>query len=91
MSDRFCLSVKSRALSSVGDIQDEHLFVKPYVPSDNVEGSSVAYSVVDKLFVEFKWCVCVFFPRIVFAWQCPFLAQSVWSNSLPFWLIRTLM
>ena len=61
MSDRFCLAVKSRALSSVGDIQDEHLFVKPYVPSDNVEGSSVVYSVVDKLFVEFFMvCLCFF-------------------------------
>ena len=59
--------------------------------SDNVEGSSVAYSVVDKLFVEFLMVCLCFFSRIVFAWQCPFLAHSVWSNSFPFWLIRTLM
>ena len=44
--------VTSRALSSVGDIHVVQMLVKPYVPSDKLEGSSVMNSVVDKLFVE---------------------------------------
>ena len=44
--------VTSRALSSVGDIHIVQMLVKPYVPSDKLEGSSVVNSVIDKLFVE---------------------------------------
>ena len=47
-----CLTVTSRALSSVGDVNVLHVFVKSYVSSDELEGSSVMYSVVDKLFNE---------------------------------------
>ena len=56
--------VTSRVLSSVGDIHVVQILVKPYVPSDKLEGSSVVNSVVDKLFVEcfyFLWCVCACF------------------------------
>ena len=45
------LVVTSRALSSVGNIHVLQMFVKPYVPSDKLEGSSVMNSVVDELFV----------------------------------------
>ena len=44
--------VTSRALSSVGNIHVVQMLVKPYVPSDKLEGSSVVNSVIDKLFVE---------------------------------------
>ena len=47
--------VTSRALSSVGDhdIHVVQMLIKPYVPSDKLEGCSVVNSVVDlKLFVE---------------------------------------
>ena len=44
--------VTSRALSSVGDIHVVQMLVKPYVPSDKLEGSSVVNSVIDKLFVD---------------------------------------
>ena len=49
--------VTSRVLSSVGDIHVLQMLVKPYVPSDKLEGSSVMNSVAnaDKLFVE---CFC---------------------------------
>ena len=43
--------VTSRALSSVGNIHVVQMLVKPYVPSDTLEGSSVVNSVIDKLFV----------------------------------------
>ena len=39
--------VTSRALSSVGDNHVVQKLVKPYVPSDKLEGSSVINSVVD--------------------------------------------
>ena len=44
--------VTSRALSSVGNIHVVQMLVKPYVPSDKLEGSFVVNSVIDKLFVE---------------------------------------
>ena len=44
--------VTSRALSSVGDIHVVQMLIKPYVPSDKLEGSSVVNPVVDELFVE---------------------------------------
>ena len=44
--------VTSRALCSVGDIHVVQMLIKPYVPSDKLEGSSVVNSVVDELFVE---------------------------------------
>ena len=44
--------VTSRALRSVGDIHVVQILVKPYVPNDKLEGSSVVNSVIDKLFVE---------------------------------------
>ena len=44
--------VTSRALSSVGDIHAVQMLIKPYVPSDKLEGSSVVNPVVDELFVE---------------------------------------
>ena len=44
--------VTSRALSSVGDIDVVQMLIKPYVPSDKLEGSSVVNPVVDELFVE---------------------------------------
>ena len=39
--------VTSRALSSVGDIHVVQMLIKPYVPSDKLEGSSVVNPVVD--------------------------------------------
>ena len=44
--------VTRRALSSVGDIHVVQMLIKPYVPSDKLEGSSVVNPVVDELFVE---------------------------------------
>ena len=44
--------VTSRALSSVGNIHVVQMLVKPYVPSDKLEGSFVVNSVIDQLFVE---------------------------------------
>ena len=44
--------VTSRALSSVGDVHVVQMLIKPYVPSDKLEGSSVVNPVVDELFVE---------------------------------------
>ena len=41
-----------RALSSVGDTHGVQMFIQSYVPSDELEGSFVLYSVVDNLFVE---------------------------------------
>ena len=38
--------------SIVGNIHVVQMLVKPYVPSDKLEGSSVVNSVIDKLFVE---------------------------------------
>ena len=44
--------VTSRALSRIGDIHVVQMLIKPYVPSDKLEGSSVVNPVVDELFVE---------------------------------------
>ena len=44
--------VTSRVLSSVGDIHVVQMLIKPDVPSDKLEGSSVVNPVVDELFVE---------------------------------------
>ena len=51
--------VTSRALSSVGDIHVVQMLIKPYVPSDKLEGSSVVNPVVDELFVEWFYGVFV--------------------------------
>ena len=54
------------------------MLVKPYVPSDKLEGSSVVNSVIDKLFVEcLMVCLCLF-PSMVFVWQCPFLVKEMY-------------
>ena len=54
MRHRLSLVVTSRALSCVGYIHGVYMFFifKSYVSSDKLEGSSVMYSVVDKLIVE---------------------------------------
>ena len=44
--------VVTTILSSVGDIHVVQMLIKPYVPSDKLEGSSVVNPVVDELFVE---------------------------------------
>ena len=44
--------VTSRVLSCVVDIHVVQILVKPYLPSDKLEGSSVMNSVVDELFVK---------------------------------------
>ena len=49
----------SRALSCVSNIHVVQMLVKPYVPSDKLEGSSVVNSVIDKLFVECLYGVFV--------------------------------
>ena len=41
--------VTSRALSSVGDSHVVQMLIKPYVPSDKLEGSSVINPVAIKL------------------------------------------
>ena len=67
----YCLRfvVTSRALSSVVDIHVVQMLVKPYVPSDKLEGSSVVNSGIDKLFVEcLMVCLCLF-PSMVFVCQ----------------------
>ena len=51
--------VTSRALSSVGDIHVVQMRIKPYVPSDKLEGSSVVNPVVDELFIEWFYGVFV--------------------------------
>ena len=50
----YCLRfvVTSRALSSVVDIHVVQVLVKPYVPSDKLEGSFVLNFGIDKRFVE---------------------------------------
>ena len=61
------------------------------VPSDKLEGNSLMYSVVAKLFVEcFRSLeVCLYLFTIkVFVCRCPFLVNSARSRSLTFWLIK---
>ena len=57
MSYCLCLVVTSGAYSCICDIHVVQVFVKSYL-SNKLKGSSVVYSVVDKLFVEFVMCVC---------------------------------
>ena len=59
--------VTSRAVSSVGDIHVVQMLIKPYVPSDKLEGSSVVNPVVDELFCA-RWCVLFCVMR--FRWRC---------------------
>ena len=55
--------VTSRALSSVGDIHVVQMLIKPYVPSDKLEGSSVVNPVVVLLMScslsDFMVCLCL--------------------------------
>ena len=52
--------------------------------SDKVEGSSVAYFVVDELIIEHFNCVFFIFPRILFIQQCSLVHFCL---SGPFYLV----
>ena len=71
--------------SSVGDINFVQMFVKPYVSCDQLEGSSVMYSAVDKLIVQCLMVFLCFVPRMMLALS---IQPGQWSRSLTFWLIR---